>query len=113
MDDGVFTSEFFEHMRAHDSRYRAIERMVNVEAELRDSVVLRMVCDVAAADAKDARKALEEVDPLNTREIYRLQAMIRFPRVIEDVVAAVIRSGQAAQQELNEEAQDMRGLIEG
>ena len=96
--------DWLQELKQKDPRVNRVERMVRIEEELRDSVIVKLLCDYAESEARDAREQLVRVSPSAPAEIARLQQMATLPELIKDVIEGALLSGRAAVNELNEES---------
>jgi hypothetical protein len=77
--------------------------MVDVQTELRESRVVRLICDFAEREAADAKELLCSADPADVSAIAKLQQRVQLPTIIQEVIQGAILSGEVAEQELNED----------
>lgn len=103
VDEKLLTVEHIERLKQQDERFRDLDLRLLIEKELRESVALKLIREVAGEQAEQALEALSEVDPTDTQLIIRLQASVFRARFIARTINTAIRRGEIAEQSLNEE----------
>ena len=82
VDEKLLTVENIERLKQQDERFRDLDLRLLIEKELRESVALKLIREVAGEQAEQALEALSEVDPTDTQKIIRLQATVYRARFI-------------------------------
>lgn len=100
--DTELTPEMLESMKARDSRIMAVDKMICIESELRNSVVVRAIMDQAEAERMAAIKEFGALNPVDTGGIMILQAKVYKAQFIAETVGGILRLGQYAEQSLRE-----------
>ena len=108
-DEQLYPREFIEELKAKEPRWREVELAAKVEAELRDSDVLKVVLTVINERAVVAMDKLVTADPTDAKLIMTLQARVQCARIIGETLEAVRQKGALAAASLVED--DRQGLL--
>ena len=63
VDEYLLTPEYLERLKKQDPRFCEVDLSLQVERELRDSVVIRLILESAGEQAALALEKLAEIDP--------------------------------------------------
>ena len=103
IDEKLLTPEVIEKLKSQDPRFNDLDLMVKLEAELRDSVALKLLLEAAGEQAAAALEELAGVDPTDAKLIIRLQAKVFRARFIARTLNIFLEKGRTAEQSLNDE----------
>lgn len=103
VDEELLSLKQIERLKQQDERFRDLDLRLIVEQELRSSTALKIILEAAGEQAAVALEGLADVNPTNTNEVIRLQAIVQRARFIARTLNAVISKGELAEQSLNEE----------
>lgn len=92
--------DYAEIAQEMDQRFKAIATAVDVERELGNSVVVKIIIDTLAHDSSEAIAELLRVSPDDRGVVAQLQARIRIARVVGLALQTPIERGKAAQESL-------------
>lgn len=99
------SEEFIERLKSRDKRWVDIEMAIKLEAELRDSLAIKLVLEHVNFEAVDALEKLASVTPNDVNAIVALQASVKRARIIGNTLEALRRRGAIAQQQIEEEGE--------
>lgn len=105
INEELLTPEFIERIKQRDQRFRDIDLRLQIEQELRDNVSLKIVLEAISEQAAEALEALAIVAPNDLNRIVFLQATVQRARIIAKTLNTVIRRGEIAEANINEEQQ--------
>lgn len=106
--DQLLNREYIERRKALDGRLKAVDIMLQIEQEMRDSISLKMILAAAAEDAEKAMEELAEVDPTDTKKIIACQARVYRAKFISQTLGGYIQTGQLAENSLRQDDLDGR-----
>lgn len=106
--DPLLTQEYIEKRKSTDTRLKAVDVMLTIEQELRDSLALKLILAAAAEDAEKALEALATVDATDAKKILAGQARVFRARFISQTLGGLIQTGRVAEAELRQDDMDGR-----
>lgn len=101
----IITSEMIERFKAQDDRLKVIDLAINIENELRDNIVLKLIFDAADSEAREALEALAMVDPADQQKILALQAKVYRAKFINKTLSHVLFQAKVAENSLKDETE--------
>lgn len=97
-------SDFIERVKSQDSRFQDIELSIKIEAELRDSIILKAVLKTIENDANQALKQLAIIDPTDVKGIIALQSKVYCATIIGNTIESIREAGAFAMLSVQEES---------
>jgi hypothetical protein len=89
-----------DEIKARDSRFRAVDVAIKLQAELNAGCGLRLFMDALKDDAMQAMEAMCDVSPLDSNQIAQLQVRMRTYMVAEKQYESILLRGAIAEQDL-------------
>ncbi len=109
-DGSEITAAVIEAAKARDARLRLVDRGDRLRDFLNNSPAQRVLMEVAAAAAHDALEALITVNPADTWEIIRLQAIVFRHRFAYNSWAKFLEAAKEAEAAINLESKDAKSI---
>lgn len=92
-DEFEITKEDIAALREIDPKWKAVELSIRVDTELRDSAIINLVIIAATRRAEEAKEALADIDPTDTKKIISLQADVQRAKLIGEILRNVKTRG--------------------
>lgn len=86
-----------------DDRFKALATSLDIQRELQQSTVVKIIIQTFEQDARDAIDALIVTDPEERGKVSHLQARVRAARLIRLALQTKIDHGSSAQRSLIED----------
>lgn len=96
MTESFITQEDIERLKARDKRIADLDRLMQIEAELRDSLGLKLVIEAATRRADEALEKLVNVDATDTKKVLYYQAQVQCARMILETFKELRDLGEGA-----------------
>ncbi len=109
--DPLLTREYIEKRKSMDARLKAVDVMLQIEQEMRDSLALKLILAAAAEDAEKAMEDLAVCDPSDVKKIVSGQARVYRAKFIAQTLGGIIQTGRVAEQSLRQD--DLDGQMNG
>lgn len=106
--DPLLTQEYIERRKATDARLKAVDIMLTIQQELRDSLALKLILAAASEDAEKALEELATIDACDAKKILAGQARVHRAKFISQTLGGFIQTGRSAEQSLQQDDLDGR-----
>lgn len=103
-DQETFINEMdIEALKARDERFRHYDLALKVDAELRESFTLNLILEAASRQMEEAKDAMIDVNPTDSKQIYDLQVKAGCAKLIGQVLNNIRKKGLAAYTSIEED----------
>lgn len=94
--ENFITDQDIEAIRARDERFQHYDLSLKVDDELRNSFTINLLLEAASRQMEEAKDALVDVNPTDTKKIYDLQVKAGCAKLIGQVLNTIRKRGLAA-----------------
>lgn len=95
-EEPFITEQDIDALRARDERWQHYDLALKVDDELRQSFTLNLFLEAASRQMEEAKDALIDVNPTDTKQIYDLQVKAGCAKLIGQVLNTIRKRGLAA-----------------
>lgn len=102
-DENFITEQDLEALKARDKRWIDYDIALKVDADLRENFTINLILEAASRQMEEAKDALVDVNPTDTKKIYDLQVRAGCAKLIGNVLNDIRKRGISAYTSIEED----------